>query len=186
MTFVHNKQCSVKWCVTARLVLRVYNAHTAANHWTAFAYTWHAHAVLSPLTSLAVKTFCSKLFVYYFGITLKLLSFCNCWKNVIDAVHSEGNQNFTERKSGDRHVRIWTGLTRNNMSWHDMSHCVISLSSKVEFEPYRKSFRQMSQIVGLAKLAITNSWFPALAYGGQILSLQRINRHEPCTAFQIG
>jgi len=37
---------------------------------------------------------------------------------------------------------------------------------------YRSSLRQMSQMVGLLKFAITNSWLPSLAYGGQMLSLQ--------------
>jgi len=42
---------------------------------------------------------------------------------------------------------------------------------------YRNSFRQISQIVGWVKHAMTNSWLPALANCGQILSLQYINSH---------
>jgi len=43
---------------------------------------------------------------------------------------------------------------------------------------YRSSLRQISQMVGLVKLAMTNSWLPALAYGGQMLSLQQQTTHK--------
>jgi len=50
-------------------------------------------------------------------------------------------------------------------------YCTIIINEKL---PYRNNFRQISQMVGTLKLAMTNSWLPALAYGGHMLSLQHV------------